>query len=155
MNHKWYQIKNVYHKYKRIIKKHNKNIKYKQNEQQYTKTRIPARCWAVYNGWTVWCRNPLWGGRSRGNTTVASWAVTIRTPDTLSRRERKTPYLLKGEYRDNGNSGAFWFYTFILVVVSSIYFLIYCISLSLWNSWSTCLHLSSIIFIIFLWSKCS
>ena len=43
--------------------------------------------------------------------------MTIWTPGALSIRERETPYLLQGKYRDNGNSGAVWVYTFLVVVI--------------------------------------
>ena len=59
-------------------------------------------------------------------------------------RERDTLYLLKGKYRYNGNSGSAWVYSFIVVVISSIYFRISFIFFSLWNSGSTCLSFSII-----------
>ena len=86
---------------------------------------------------------------TRGITNTTSWSVTRHTPIALSSRERETPYLLKGKYRDNENIGAAWVYTFIVVVISIIYFLIYSIFLSIWNSRSTCFSFSRIGALIF------
>ena len=80
-----------------------------------------TRCRSVNNGRQGQCRNPLWEERTKGNISAASWAVTRWTPGMLLIRERKTPYLLKGEYRGNGNSGTSWVYTFLVVAVYSIY----------------------------------
>ena len=131
-----------------------KNIKYKLNEQQYNETGSPARCWATNNGRPVRCCKTLWEEGIRGTTAAASWAVTRWTPGALSTREIETPYLLKGKYRDNGNSGAAWVYSFIVVVISSIYFLIFSIFISLWNSRFTCLSFLRIRVLIFSASKC-
>ena len=131
MNKKWYQINNVYNKYEQIIKK---NIFKKLNKQQYIKTGSLARCRAVNSGRPVGCRNSLWEQRKRGTTAAASQVAMRRTPGEFLSRANETPYFLKRNYRDNVNIGAAWVYTFIVVVISSIYFLISSIFISLWNS---------------------
>ena len=76
------------------------------------------------------------------------------TPGALLIHERNTPYLLKWKYRGNGNSAAAWVYTFIVVVISSFYFLVSSIFLSLWNRCSIFLSFLSIRVVIFSASKC-
>ena len=120
-----------------------KHLKYKLNEQQYIETGRLARCQAVEIGRPVRCRNPLWEERPRGKTTSDYWAMTRHTPIKLSIHERDTPYILKGKYRENGNSGTVWVYNFIVVVISSIYLLISSIFISLLNSRSKLLSFSS------------
>ena len=44
-----------------------------------------------------------------------------QTPGALSSHEQETPYPMKGKYRNNGNSSTAWVYTFLVVVISSIY----------------------------------
>ena len=44
-----------------------------------------------------------------------------RTPGALSSRDRETPYLLKVKYKFNVNSGSAWVYTFLVVVIYSVY----------------------------------
>ena len=131
-----------------------KHVKYKLNGKQYIGTGSLARCQVVNNGLLVRWRNPLCEESIRGTTYAASWAVTRRIPGALSSLERETPYLLKRKYRDNGNSGSTWVYTFIVVVISSIYSLISSLILSLWNSRSTFLSFSSIIVRILSAIKC-
>ena len=72
-----------------------------------------------------------------------------RTSGALSICDCETPYLLKGKYRENGNSSAAWVYNFIVVVISRICFLISSIFLSIWNSRSTFLSFLRIGFLIF------
>ena len=105
------------------------------------------------NGRLVRFPNPLWKEMTRETTAAASWAVARRTPGALLIRERETRYLLNGEYMYNVNSGTVWLYTFLVVVISSRYFPIYSVFVSLWNSRSTCLSLLKVIVSVFSESK--
>ena len=51
--------------------------------------------------------------------------MTRQTPVALYIREYKMPYLLKGKYRDNENIGSSLVYIFLVVVISSIYEVIF------------------------------
>ena len=108
-----------------------RHIKYKLNEQQCIHMGNPARCQAVNNDYPVRCINPPWEERTRRTPAAAYLSVMRRTPRALSRRELKTPYLMKGKYRENGNSVSAWVYNFIPVAISIIYFLLSYIFLSL------------------------